>query len=97
MKMVTTKKVTLSASHRKMRDQMEKVKPAGVMNSSYLSLMSPTVERNTEPTPAPDPASALKTAMRVKVRTVDTISPTLSGEWGGGGRSPILVPGTCLV
>ena len=61
--------------------------------SLYLSLISPTVERNTEPTPAPDPASALKTAMRVKVRTVATIRATLSGEWGGGGRSPILAPG----
>merc|ERR1719370_1324986 len=38
------------------------------MNNSYLSDMSPTVEENTEGTPAPEPANPLKIAVRTNVK-----------------------------
>ena len=63
-----------------MTDQMENVKPAGVMNNWYLSLISPTVDSKMPPTPAPDPAMALKAAVRIKVASVRRIKAMLSGE-----------------
>ena len=41
--MVAMRKSMEAASQKKMSPQMEKVKPAGVMYSWYLSLMFPTV------------------------------------------------------
>ena len=62
--------------------------PAGVISNWYLSEISPTVESNTLPTPAPEPARALKMIMRRKVRTQERMREMLRGEWGGGGMSP---------
>merc|ERR1712212_493628 len=62
--MVATRKTRPAASQKKMRPQMEKVVPFGVMYSSNLSLMSPTVLKNTSGTPDPDPAKALKLIIR---------------------------------
>ena len=63
-----------------MTDQMVKVKPAGVMYSWYLSLMSPTVDSKMEPNALPDPARALKVAVRMKEARVRRIKAMLSGE-----------------
>ena len=50
------------------------------MKRWYLSEMSPTVERNTDPTPAPEPARALNAAVMMKVRTVLRMRAMLRGE-----------------
>ena len=42
--------------------------------------MFPTVEMNTDPTPAPDPASALKMIMRRKEAAVARMRPRLRRE-----------------
>ena len=52
---------------------MEKAKPAGVMNNSKMSEISPTVLEKIPGTPAPEPERPLNRIARQKTETMQEI------------------------
>ena len=57
---------------------MEKAKPAGVMNNSKMSEISPTVLEKIPGTPAPEPARPLNRIAMQKVPKAETIREILT-------------------